>query len=297
MKDTAPVLRFLGRLSYLYEERFLKPLWNNYPNRESDNWDALSIFLEGYAFARQGAPSDFAHAACDAVQQLRERHVTLADPHVASEAWAVFSMLLNNSDLNYANNPLCPKETRYVRKFKGIPRAARTSRLSVIEFLKTLSSRIGYANIITYARENLGQDNLREVHQALSGIRGINGIGGKIASFFLRDVATFYRIRLSEERHILQPVDVWVRNMSGQLMEIRTSDEEVARWIVGEATRSDINAEAVNQGMWYFGSQIGGSKYRVTRALGSLEYAKVLLDDHIEAIRSELLAWEQMQLG
>jgi hypothetical protein len=296
MKDTSTILQFLARLSYLYEERFLKPLWNKYSNRESDDWDALIIFLEGYAFARQGAPNDFIHAACDAIQQLREGRVTLADRNVASKAWTAFSTLLNNSDLNYANNPLCPKGTEYVRKFKGASRMARTSQLSAIEFLGTLALKGGAANIIMYAKQNLERDNLRGVHQALSGRDGINGIGGKIASFFLRDVAGFYHIGPSKDRYMLQPIDVWIRNMSTQLIGVQKSDKEVARWIVREAARSGINPEAVNQGMWYYGSQVGGSGYRVARALNDLGYAKALLDEHIEALRSALLAWEQMQV-
>lgn len=297
MKDTSTILQFLARLSHLYEGRCLKPLWNKYPDRETDDWDALIIFLEGYAFARQGAPSGFIHAACDTAKQLRQIGVTLADSNVATKAWMTFSILLKNGDLNYANNPLCPKETEYVRKFKGAPRVTKTSRLSVMEFLRMLESKGQAANILVYAKQNLEGDNLRVVHQALSGNGGINGIGGKIASFFLRDVATFYRIWPSRDRHLLQPVDVWVRNMSAKLIRIQMSDEEIARWIVREAATVGISAEAVNQGMWYFGSQVGGSEYRVSRALDDLGYAKDLLNEHIEALRSELLDWERMQVG
>lgn len=87
MKDISTILRFLARLGDLYEARFLKPLWNRYPDRESDDWDALTLFLEGYAFARQGIPNDFIHAAWDAIQQLRESGVTLANRNAATKAW------------------------------------------------------------------------------------------------------------------------------------------------------------------------------------------------------------------
>lgn len=295
MKDTSKALRFLAQLSHLYEGRFLKPLWDKYPDRETDDWHAVIIFLEGYAFARRGAPNDFSHAGCDVIHQLRQSGVTVADPDTPNKAWTAFSTLLNNSDLNYANNPLCPKETQYVRQYKGTPRKARTSRLSVIEFLEKLTPSGSRANPITYAKQNLESDNLKPVHQSLSGTTGINGIGGKIASFFLRDVATFYCISPSKDRHLLQPVDVWIRNTTAQLMGVQTSDEEVAKWVVQESASSGVNAEAVNQGMWYFGSQVGGSGYRVSRALNDLIYAEALLHEHIGAIRSELLVWERMQ--
>lgn len=295
MKDTLAPLRFLARLSHLYEGRFLQPLWNKYPNHENNDLDALTIFLEGYAFARQGAPNDFIHAASDTIQQLRESGKTLTDGKIVREVWRGFCTLLQNSDLNYANNPLCPKGTEYMRNYRGESRVAHTSRLSAPEFLTTLTQKTGSANIIAYAKRNLEQGQLKEVYYTLSRGDGINGIGGKIASFFLRDVATFYNILPSKDRHLLQPVDVWVRRTSAQLMGAETSDDELARWIVREAAKGDINPEAINQGIWYFGSQIGGSEYRVSCALNDLGYARTLVDEHIEAIRLEVLAWEQIQ--
>lgn len=287
MNEVSTVLQFLARLSYLYEGRFLKPLWNKYPDREHNDWGALSIFLEGYAFARQGAPSDFAHAACDSIQEMIADGITIASSHTAGKLWITFSALLRNTDLNYANNPLCPKGTEYEHRYRGTARATRTSRSSILEFLARCES----TNIVAYAKQNLEQENVRTVHQQLS--TEINGIGNKIASFFLRDVATFYHILPSKDRHLLQPIDVWVRRISGQLMGRQTSDEGIAIWIVQEAAKCGVSPEAVNQGMWYFGSQIGGSEYRVSRALADPKFAKGLVDEHIDALRSGLEAWQQ----
>ena len=109
MNKVSAVFQFFAGLGYLYEGRFLSPLWSKYPDRDGNDWDALSIFLEGYAFARQGAPSDFAHAACDAIQQMRANGIMLANRNACGKLWTTFSALLDNTDLNYANNPLCPK--------------------------------------------------------------------------------------------------------------------------------------------------------------------------------------------
>jgi len=294
MKNNSTILQFLASVGQPYEERFLKPLWNRYPAHESNDWDALIIFLSGYAFARQGAPNDFPHAACDAIEQVRQSYTKPTDHSSASALWTAFSDLLNNSNLNYANNPLCPEGTNYQRKFKGTSKTAKTSRLSVTEFLGTLALESRTINILVYAKENLQRDNLRQAYQALC---GINGIGGKIASLFLRDAAIFYHICPQKERHLLQPVDVWVRNMSAQLMGVPASDEEIARWIVQEAARNGVNAEAVNEGMWYFGSQVSRSQYRVSCALSNPEYARELLDEHVEDLRSASLAWDQILAG
>ena len=39
-----------------------------------------------------------------------------------------------------------------------------------------------------------------------------------------------------------------------QLMNLEPVDEEIAKWIVEEATKDNVTPEAVSQGMWYFGS-------------------------------------------
>lgn len=290
MSDRLATIQYLAKLSSLYKGRFLEPLWNKYPSRESNDWDALMIFLEGYAFARQGAPSDFSHAACDVIQQLKDDGLNVTESNVPSKAWRAFSSLLKNSDLNHSNNPLCPQGTEYVRRFKGAVRTARTSKLSVLEFLQSLVSKGEPANIIIYAKRNLQSENLGTTHRRLS--RSISGVASKIASFFLRDVAAFYRISPSRNRHVLQPIDVWIRRISWELMGNYEPDEKIATWIVQEAIRINIDPEAINQGMWYFGSQIAGSEYRVTCALNDVEYAEALGNEHIESLRSGLKAWQ-----
>jgi hypothetical protein len=288
------VFQFLAGLSHLYEGRFLRPLWSKYPDRDGNNWDALSIFLEGYAFARQGAPSGFAHAACDAIRQTSADGIMLVNPNACEKLWTTFSALLDNTDLNYANNPLCPKGTEYTRKYRGASRMTRTSRSSVLEFLAAVLPRGESTSIIAYAKHNLEQEHVRIIHQQLS--NRINGIGNKIASFFLRDVATFYHILPTKYRYLLQPIDVWVRRISSLLMESQMSDEGIAIWIIQEAAKNGVSPEAVNQGMWYFGSQVGGSEYRVSRAIDDLKLAKCLVDEHVGALQSGLKTLQQASL-
>lgn len=291
MNNVADCFSFFGRVAHLFSGRFLKPLWDKYPNRENDTWEALLLFLDGYAFARQGAKNDFIHAACDSIYEQKKAGRTLTDSNAVDRIWDSFSALLKNADLNHAVNPLCPKGTRYTRTYKGVPKDVRTGGLSVLEFVRMLEERCGSANIITYGKRNLEAEELRQVYQALSGGNGINGIGGKIASLFLRDVATFYDVFPSANRYLLQPIDVWVRRISTQLMGAKAPDNRIARWIVREAARSSVNAEMINQGMWYFGSQVGGSEYRTSRALNDLTYAEALVKEHVESLREAVSVW------
>ncbi len=278
-----------AEVNSIYEARFLQPLWRKYFPHEDDDWKALAIFLEGYAFARQGAPANFGHAACDAIQEFRNAGSLLTDVNAAREIWCRFSAILKTNNLNYAVNPLCPGGISYQRSYKGKTITATTHNMSTVEFLSVLAKENKSANIITWAKKGLQEEKTRDIHKALS---GINGIGGKIASFFLRDVASFYGISPLKYRYLVQPIDVWIRRISKQLMTLEPVDEQIARWIVEEATKDNVTPEAVSQGMWYFGSQVGGSEYRVSKALDDLDYAKTLVNEHLEALRQAASSWE-----
>lgn len=286
---TPAAMEFFARVASLYRARLLYPLWQKYPCRENDDWEAVSLFLEGYAFERQGAPADFAHAALDAIRRLRSAGVRIADCEVAHTAWAEFAGLLNNRNLNHANNPLCPRDTPYSRRYRGELRPSRTYAPSVFEGLLEILETEGVSNIISYAKVCLEQDRLQQSYQRLA---TITGIGGKIASLFLRDVASFYGLAAISERHLLQPVDVWVRAVTTQLKGGTPADVGIAKWIVQQSAEP----EAVNQGMWYFCSQVAGSHYRVSRSLNDLVDAKALVNEHIGSFRRSFSALEELTL-
>ncbi|RLC93505.1 MAG: hypothetical protein DRI39_05500 [Chloroflexi bacterium] len=292
-KDVSALLHFLGQLSRLYRARFLRPLWQKHTDHNDDPWDALAIFVEGYAFSGKKSDSEYAHAVCEVIRELEDSGTKLTDTAAAGKAWTRFIELVDDSSLSYTDNPMCPRGTEYQRKYRGRQKTVSTARYSVVEFIGLLSSRGEPANIVEYVRANLEHDNVGALHEALCGIDGINGIGERTASLFLRDVATLYDIAPTKERHLLQPVDVWVRHVAAPLMAVEGSDEEVAAWMLEEASRADTSPEAVNQGMWYFGSQVAGSRYRARRALEDIATARTLVDEHVEALSLEVVAWAQ----
>lgn len=291
MNNLHEYLKFFAGLAGVFEARFMRPLWHRYPAHHSDDFDALALFLDGYAFARQGAKPDFGHAAVDVVKELRNQEQTLTGESIPQKAWDMFRTRLEDQGLNPANSPLCPSGTIYNRRRTG---SSLTHGSSVLEFLRGMAEFQLSPNIVSFAKYSIQMDKVGDGHSALC---TINGIGSKIASLFLRDVARFYTVFPSKDRNLLQPVDVWILRISEHLLQDKLPKEEVADWILAQATRSNVNPEAVNEGMWYFGSEIADSKYRMSRALNDLGYAKALLDEHIEAVRREVLAWERTQEG
>jgi len=269
-------LQHFADFSAIFQERSIKPLWERYPLRESDTWDSLGLFLEGYAFERQGRRPDYGPAAADAVVQAKSKGERLETTDVPQALWDCFKHYLGNSGLNKANNPLCPKETSYSRK----NRLTHTNKQSAVEFLRSISDDGIPPNIVLLAKAELERDRLKAVHEK---IKEINGIGPKIASLFLRDVSTFYNIFPSKDRQLLQPIDVWVRRIVKELGG-PANDQDIGTWIVRESANASVNPETVNQGMWYFATQIAGSYHRLKASIHDLSRAEELFEQHKRAL-------------
>jgi len=272
----------LAELATLYEARILGLALQRYPAAGQDPRQALALFLSFYAYERQGSSPNYAPAAVDAVMRASE-----LSPSVI---WREYKQLLRGVNLNVANNPLSPEGTEFVRK--GGER--KTWQPSIIEFAASAPDR---RNLITWAREQLASERTRVAHSHLC---QINGLGPKIASFFLRDVATTYVLEPDGDRHLLQPVDVWVRRLAsltcgrGEL----PSDSACAQAVVESALAVGASPERVNQGMWYFASQICGSSEYVAESIIRERSIWKSAEEHIRRLTESSVgtakAWEKL---
>jgi len=240
------------RLSELFLSMLINPLWKACGDVEQDGWASLRVFLSVYAFERQGRSPDYAPAAADMIDEIREMPLR-AD--AASRAWTRFAEKLNNKGLNPRNNPLCQGG----------------GKMSAVAFAATLPQPM-----VAWARDMIGGGRVREGYKALQKIRGI---GPKIAAFFLRDVAVRYNIAPQNDRHLLQPVDTWVefvvRSLSG---DVGMDPRSCAEYLVEHAAAP----ERANQGIWYFCTQVAGSsRYVVRRCLEDATGYDVCLDKHL----------------
>lgn len=135
-------------------------------------------------------------------------------------------------------------------------------------------------------RHDLVDGQVRRAFQRLDLVRGI---GPKIASFFLRDLAVWFKIEPYQDRELLQPIDVWVRRYVRQLNKGATTltDQQTAEW---RCTNSAA-PEAANQGLWYFVSQIAASEVKMRRALKNEQYASQLVEGYVDQLRGAVTAW------
>jgi hypothetical protein len=264
-----------------------------------DPWQALAFFLNWYAFEHQGRSPAYGPVASDVVLESTDKAWSKS---LAEGAWQSFkekvSSVTQRQDAKYneRNNPMCPQGTL----FKSHGREIKTKQPSVIEFVcDNLAD--AHHNIVGWAEEQLiaGGDGIRVAHRSL---QDLNGIGPKIASLFLRDVALLSG-KVGERRELLQPVDIWVERCVQYLerghlegRDRESGDQErlkYAVWIVEKSRAIGVSPEKVNGGMWYFGAQIATNEYTLAKCLASADLMQEEADKHMKRLKSQVHAWSR----
>ena len=259
-RQIARFITLFERVGLLYLGRFLNPKRDRAAlSKTPRSRQALALFVGSYAYEYQGAPPKFARAA----QVVINSGSSTPDPKLV---WNAF-----RSQINGGTNP-----QHNLLYHEG------ASCNCVLCELRQGSKLI---NIVTRARRRLCKDEVAGAHQELIAIRGI---GLKIASFFLRDVAMYYEIAPTSDRHLLQPVDLWVRRFVRRLDgNEELTDREVAQWVVDHATQP----ERANAGLWYFGAQIAPRRLVYDAALESPKHASELAERYVESLANAVRSW------
>jgi thermostable 8-oxoguanine DNA glycosylase len=275
MSDNQQWLQLFEQVSCFYRQMLLLPSWGKYPNHSRDIWDSLAIFLGEYAFERQGRRPDYFHAAVDALFWCKQQNNGNLTQNVISDIWRRFSELLNNQNLNEKNNPLYPNIE---------PENKRLSKESSV--IEVVINRDITPSFTTYLQNQINQGG--NIQNAFNLLKSIRGVGDKVASFYLRDLVDVMNINLDDnQRHVLQPIDIWVKRTVSNLTANQTMNrEKVAEWIVKTAIHYNINPERVNMGIWFFCSRIVGSEYKLNMALADFNSAQKLVNDFRRRIQN-----------
>jgi len=181
---------------------------------------------------------------------------------------------------------MAPKGTQYERKDRE-RKAIKyiTMSPSAIE----VASQLG-RSIIAHMLDLLRADQPKRAHALVA---GINGVGEKIASLFLRDVASHYELNVATDRHLLQPVDTWIQRATRLCLNVGEK-KDVARAIVEACQSCHVNPEHVNNGMWYFGAMVAQSTYRLRQAVESRPRFWSMTREHVSALGDVVLAYREM---
>jgi len=189
-------------------------------------------------------------------------------PLSARHVWARFERQVKEQGKNPLHNPLFHE---------------RQSCSCVIDVLRD-GNRLH--NVVLDTKSKLQHG---EVEEAYLFLREIRGVGPKIASFFLRDVALRYGIEPPTQRGLLQPIDVWIRRFVRSLdQKVPLRDSAVQEWVVDHSEYPEL----ANAGMWYFGARIAPQKLIYNRALSDPRYARTLAQRFAERMARAVAAWE-----
>lgn len=129
--------------------------------------------------------------------------------------------------------------------------------ISSLQFI----SRLPNLNFVGYTVDKIhaGQINAHyEEIQRLKSTNGIVQVGPKIASFYLRDVVSIFKLESKipiEFSFQLQPIDVWVRKLAHKtgIAPYEAKDADIQNAIVTLCKTYGVSPLQFNQGAWYVG--------------------------------------------
>ena len=270
--DQKKAVQLLAAVSSIYTKHFLS---NNMFKDQFDNgYQALVCFLESYAHERQGAAAAYPKIACKCIERIfPQKGINIIAKNTDAErAWEEYERIareeyhLMNDDgtakVNQKVNPL--------NKHRGV--------LNILA-----SENIPIPNIAKHVRDRIKTGNTVEVYNFIKSIRGV---GEKISSFYLRDIAYLAKIdeKTIEQLHLLQPIDTWLDQAHNILFnsEAYVKLEKKQKDILKLCEKAEVSSISFNQGAWFFGSQIAGEFNTFKKALNDFDFAKQRLDKHLE---------------
>lgn len=252
------------RLSFgaeLFRRYFYKD--DSFEEQFEDNDQALVCFFENYGYQRQGAAPAYSEIAGKVLKNRLDRRLRFVTITDAQEVWKDYVEIArneyNNLGVNKTHNPMCSDNG-----------------------LLTVMAKKNITNLASYVRSLIQNNQTKEAHELVDDIRGV---GTKIASLYLRDIA--YLGSITEDRikdqYCLQPVDTWIEQTLSIVFGDRKPNvlRKKQEMIVNLCEVSNVSPIAFSQGAWMLGSQVAGD-YSIFQQLAKGQNAKAIIKEHIE---------------
>lgn len=264
MEFTSEQKEIAERLSYgadLFRSYFYRD--SSFNKQFEDNYQALFCFFKNYAYQRQGAAPAYSKIAIKALRNRFDystRSVNIAD---AEEVWKDYQNIakneFNNLKVNRTHNPMSSD--------RGI--------------LKVMANK-NISNLASHVKCLIQNKQTKEAHELVNSIRGV---GTKIASLYLRDIAYLGRIPENriKDQYCLQPIDTWIEQTLSIIFgnikpTVLRKKQEI---IVKLCETASVSSIAFSQGAWMLGSQVSGD-YLTFQQLAKGQNAQVIIKEHME---------------
>lgn len=257
--------KFLEKIAPIYQKYFLRDGNGIFREQFEDGYKALFCFLN-YAYARNVAPPAYSKIAHKCISEKYQNGNKWGDlkqgQNDAEDLWKEYKRIAKNLKVNDTHNPMNVNG--------GVVAQLASS---------------GIPNIAVYVKGCIKGGNTAGAHKFIKDIRGV---GEKIASFYLRDIAYLAddldEKNIPSDLYLLQPMDTWLKQTFRILFNSNVPEklQEGQELIVELCKQSKVSSVAFNQGAWVLGSQVAGEFGRLEEALNNHGYAQEIIQDHIK---------------
>lgn len=242
-----------------------------------DAFSSLLNFVTYNSYERQGSPRAYRTIARRVLNEIFKGNIEEITQKEANSAWILFKRIAKED-------------------YNGI---------GVNETLNSLNSDNGVLKILAEKGErdiyNYVKILLQEgqVETAYAFMVSIGGIGQKIASLYLRDIAYVELDPAEHYHHLFQPIDTWIKQaikiiLSYTSDEAPTGDSNKQRLIVELCREAECSPIEFNQGAWFAGSVIAEDYGTLKEISENREKAEELIMEKIkesEKIISSMKNW------
>jgi len=224
----------MASFSYLFLE--------NYPIvPPKDDFSALLNFVTFYSYERQGSPRAYRTIARRVLNEIFKGNIKKITQKEVDSAWILYDRIAKEDysglGLNVTHNSL--------NSNKGV--------------LKRLAEK-DESNIYNYAKILLKEG---QVEKAYAYMASISGVGQKIASLYLRDIAYIELEPAKHYHYLFQPIDTWIEqaikiilSYTSDKAPTRISYKNKKKLIVELCREAECSPIEFNQGAWFAGSVI-----------------------------------------
>ncbi len=250
-------LRIIEKLSEIYKSQYINDSEYVEQLKKENGYLALLVFVKSYAYERQGRAPAYPKIASECISEYYNNGGSWDIPTEkdAEEIWKKYKDLAKEkynlvkkgeynqliSKVNEARNPLNDEG--------GIIKIIAQEKIK---------------NIALFVLEKYKENETKFVYNFFVKVRGI---GPKISSYYLRDIADkgLKKKLLSNENEItdlflLQPIDTWVDQVTDIIFgEVIKDRVEKQRKIVALCQSAGVSSINFNQGAWILGNQLAGN--------------------------------------
>jgi len=267
------VAKRLATFASVYQNAYVNDM--NFRKQFENSYIALECFLENYAYERQGSAQAYPAIAKQTIEDIFHRKLETVNFGQSTEAWRIYSEIAT-------------------RDFNEIRTNASHNPMNSDQGVLTAMANEGIQNIANHVKTLIEDGKTKTAHTFIDDIRGI---GTKIASFYLRDVAYLGGLDENQikDQFYLQPLDTWLDQTFSIIMEREkpVGLEEKQKAFVELCRQAGCSPIAFNQGAWIVGSQIAG-EYSGFKKLALGEESKEILKRYVEEQRAYISEIEKL---